>query len=183
LGLLLLVIFDLSYSQMQFLSADDPAGRDRHWMDLCIRLAERAQAAGEVPVGAVVVQGDRLVSLGFNQREASQDPCGHAELFAIRAAATSLGSWRLSGCTLYVTLEPCAMCAGAMVLGRISRCVYGCADPKGGFLGSLGDLSRWPGLNHRFEVQGGVEADRCSAQLKSFFKNLRSKRIKGPSTP
>ena len=168
---------------MQFLSADDPAARDRHWMDLCIRLGERAQEQGEVPVGSVVVQGDRLVALGFNQRETAQDPCGHAELFAIRAAATSLGSWRLTGCTLYVTLEPCAMCAGAMVLARLSRCVFGCTDPKGGFLGSLADLSHWPGLNHHFDVQGGVEADRCSEQLRLFFKNLRSKRIKGSSNP
>jgi tRNA(adenine34) deaminase len=93
----------------------------------------------------------------------------------MRAAAKALGDWRLEGCTVYVTLEPCPMCAGAMVLARIERCVFGCTDPKGGFLGTLADLSTFPGLNHRFEVVGGVLADTCSAKLKDFFRALRAR--------
>lgn len=142
-------------------------------MALALREAERAAELGEVPVGAVVTLGDQVVSAGHNLREADQDFSAHAEFVAMRRAAARLGSWRLVGCTVYVTLEPCAMCAGAMVNARVHRCVYGAADPKGGFLGSLGDLSDHPGLNHRFEVQAGVLDEACAQVLKRFFRTLR----------
>lgn len=138
-------------------------------------LADEAALAGEVPVGAVVVFEDRVIGRGRNRREADQDPTAHAELLAIREAALVLGSWRLAGCRVYVTLEPCAMCAGLMVLSRIESCVFGCADPKGGYLGTIADLSAVPQLNHRFEVIAGVEAEACSHRLRSFFRALRSR--------
>jgi tRNA(adenine34) deaminase len=122
----------------------------------------------------VVVREGTVLARAGNLREGQSDPTAHAELLALREAARALGSWRLAGCRVYVTLEPCAMCAGAMVLARIESCVFGCADPKGGFLGSLGDLSRWPGLNHRFEVVPGIlEAD-CAEQLRAFFRARRT---------
>lgn len=143
-----------------------------------LALAGQAAALGEVPVGAVIVTGEgELIGAGQNRREVDQDPTAHAEMFAIREAATKLAAWRLVGCTLYVTLEPCAMCAGAAVLSRIGRLVYGAADPKGGFCGSpgaLGDLVRHPQLNHRLEVLGGVLAEESSRVLQSFFAGLRS---------
>lgn len=135
--------------------------------------ADEAAVLDEVPVGAVIVKDGEIVARAYNLREQAQDPTAHAELIAIQRAAAALGSWRLEGCTVYVTLEPCAMCAGAMVLARVERCVYGCADPKGGFLGTLGDLSSQPGLNHRYEVVSGVLADECSERLTSFFRALR----------
>lgn len=141
-------------------------------------LARQAAARGEVPVGAVVVTGTGgLVGSGQNRREIDRDPTAHAEMEAIRRAAAKLAAWRLAGCTLYVTLEPCAMCSGAAVLARIERVVYGAADPKGGFCGSpeaLGDLVRHPRLNHRLEVRGGVLAEESSALLKGFFAALRA---------
>lgn len=146
-------------------------------MVLALQEAASAALLGEVPVGALVVRdadGVVLAAAG-NRRESDKDPTAHAELLAIRAAARALGDWRLDGCTVYVTLEPCAMCAGAMVLSRIRRCVYGCTDPKGGFLGTLGDLSQVSALNHRFEVVPGVEAEAAAAQLRSFFRRLRGK--------
>lgn len=143
-----------------------------------LALAGQAAATGEVPVGAVIVTaGGDLVGSGQNRRELDRDPTAHAEMRAIREAATALGAWRLTGCTLYVTLEPCAMCAGAAVLARIRRLVYGAPDPKGGFCGSpdsLGDLVRHPRLNHRLEVEGGVLAEESSARLKEFFAGLRA---------
>jgi tRNA(adenine34) deaminase len=138
--------------------------------------ADEARRRGEVPIGAVVVRDGEILAEGYNLREAWHDPTAHAELIAIRRAADRLGSWHLDGCTVYVTLEPCAMCAGAMVLARIERCVFGCSDPKGGFLGTLGDLSAWPGLNHRFEVVAGVEEQACRERLQGFFRDLRSKK-------
>lgn len=143
-------------------------------MRRALALAALAAEAGEVPVGAVVVHEGVELAVGANTRETRADPCGHAELNALRAAAVARGHWRLDGCTVYVTLEPCAMCAGAMVLARIDRCVYGAADPKGGFLGTVGDLSAHPRLNHRFAVTSGVLAAEASGQLKSFFARLRS---------
>jgi len=145
------------------------------FMEAALVLADAGAALGEVPVGAVVVKEGRIVASAHNRRELDSDPAGHAELIAMRAAATALGDWRLEGCTVYVTLEPCPMCAGLMVLSRIERCVYGCTDPKGGFLGTLEDLSSYPGLNHRFDVVDGVLADVCSARLKSFFRALRAR--------
>ena len=137
--------------------------------------ARAAAAAGEVPVGAVVVDGaGEILARAGNRREAEQNPLAHAELLALSAAARAAGSWRLAGATLYVTLEPCAMCAGAIVLARIARLVYGAADPKAGFCGSLGDLVRDPRLNHRAEVLGGVLAEESGALLKGFFAGLRA---------
>lgn len=144
-------------------------------MKEALALADSAAALGEVPVGAVVVHEGRVIGRGYNLRETEQDPTVHAELVAMREAARHLGTWRLSGCTVVVTLEPCPMCAGAMVLSRIDRCVYGCTDPKGGFLGTLVDLSRFPGLNHQFEVTPGVLADEASERLKRFFRDLRKR--------
>jgi len=137
--------------------------------------ARASAAAGEVPVGAVVVDGaGEILARAGNRREAEQNPLAHAELLALSAAARAAGSWRLAGATLYVTLEPCAMCAGAIVLARIARLVYGAADPKAGFCGSLGDLVRDPRLNHRAEVLGGVLAEESGALLKGFFAGLRA---------
>jgi tRNA(adenine34) deaminase len=143
------------------------------FMKQALEAAAVASARGEVPIGAVVVSDGAVVATGYNLRESWQDPTAHAELLAIRGAAEALGSWRLEGCTVYVTLEPCAMCAGAMVLARVERCVYGCRDPKGGFLGTLYDLSSDPRLNHRFEVVSGVLEQACSDVLKDFFRKLR----------
>lgn len=145
-------------------------------MRRALEVAAKAAEAGEVPVGAVIVCGGEEIAVGDNTRERLQDPCGHAEVNALRAAAHKRGHWRLDGCTLYVTLEPCAMCAGAMVLARIDRCVYAAADPKGGFCGTLGDLSAHPRLNHRFAVTSGVLEPEAAAQLKGFFATLRRQR-------
>ncbi len=142
-------------------------------MQAALREAERAALRGEVPVGAVVVYDGRILAAGHNQREASQDFSTHAEFVAMRRAAEALGSWRLVGCTVYVTLEPCAMCAGAMINARIARCVYGASDPKGGFCGTLGNLADHAGLNHRFEVTGGVCEQASAELLTRFFRALR----------
>ena len=148
----------------------------QQFMNEALDLAAEAASLGEVPVGAVVVRDGEIIARGFNRREMDQDPTAHAELLAMREASRVLGSWRLEDCTVYVTLEPCSMCAGAMVLARIDCCVYGCTDPKGGFLGTLEDLSHDPRLNHVFDVVAGVEAERCSKVLKDFFKALRSRK-------
>jgi len=138
--------------------------------------ARRAASIGEVPVGALVVSAEgELLARGHNRREVDQDPTAHAELLAIREAARRTGSWRLEGATLYVTLEPCAMCAGAIVLARIGRLVFGANDPKAGFCGSLGDLVREPRLNHRPEVAAGVLDEECGDLLRSFFSELRGR--------
>jgi tRNA(adenine34) deaminase len=164
---------------------DIPSDSDERWMRRALAVAGEAAAAGEVPVGAVVVVSEGVLgsgsagpapielAVGANTRERASDPCGHAEINALRAAAAARGHWRLDGCTIYVTLEPCAMCAGAMVLARIDRCVYAAADPKGGFLGTLGDLAAHPGLNHRFAVTAGVLENEASEQLRAFFKERR----------
>lgn len=149
---------------------------DSRWMQRALERAAEAAQAGEVPVGAVIVAEGTLLAEAANTRETAQDPCGHAEVNALRAAARARGRWHLEGCTVYVTLEPCAMCAGAMVLSRIDRCVYAARDPKGGFLGSLGDLSQHPGLNHRFLVQSGLAEAEAAAQLKGFFAARRSRK-------
>ena len=138
-----------------------------------LALARRAGERGEVPVGAVIVRGDQSLAQTSNSTLGDQDPTGHAELSAIRKAAELLGSWRLEGCTLYVTLEPCAMCAGAVVLARLDRVVFGAWDPKAGMAGSVGDLLRHPKLNHRPEVLGGVLEAECGALLKGFFAERR----------
>jgi tRNA(adenine34) deaminase len=138
-----------------------------------LRLARAAGEAGEVPVGAVALHEGRAVGRGANRREADRDPTAHAELVAIREAARTLGRWRLTGVTLVATLEPCAMCAGALVLARVDRLVYGASDPRAGAVGSLLDLSTDPRLNHRFPVERGLRADECAALLREFFQARR----------
>ena len=142
--------------------------------------ARRALFHGDVPVGAVVVKEGVVIARGRNARERDRDPTAHAEIVAIRRAARRIGSWRLSGCTLYVTLEPCAMCAGAMVLARLPRLVYGAADPKAGFAGSCGDLVRNPRLNHRIDVTKDVLAAECGRMLVEFFRERRAKKTRPP---
>ena len=144
-------------------------------MARALRLAARAERLHEVPVGAVVVKDGRIIGRGFNQREGKNDPLHHAEMASIRQASRHLKSWRLSGCVLYVTLEPCAMCAGASVNARIAKIVYGCADPKGGYVASLGAIASDPRLNHRCQVQGGVLEAECAGILRRFFRARRGK--------
>lgn len=146
---------------------------DELWMSEALCEAQRAMARDEVPVGAVVVREGLVIARGYNRRETDCDPLAHAEVIALRAAARHLGSWRLSDCSLYVTLEPCAMCAGALVNSRVKRLVFGAFDPKAGFCGSLGNLVCDPRLNHRLEVRSGVLASEASQLLKSFFAALR----------
>lgn len=146
---------------------------DELWMQQALDEARLASAAGDVPVGAVVVHGDELVGRGRNRRELDQDPCAHAEIEALRSASRTLGHWRLIDATVYVTLEPCAMCAGALVLARVARVVYGCRDPKAGAVESLFEIGRDPRLNHRFEVTAGVLEEACSTLLKAFFRARR----------
>jgi len=145
-------------------------------MQEALRLAREAGDRGEVPVGAVALHEGRVVGRGANARESANDPTAHAELMAIQAASQTLGRWRLTGVTLVVTLEPCAMCAGAMVLARIDRLVFGAGDPKAGAVGSLMDLSADARLNHRFAVERGVRAEECGAILKEFFRARRGAR-------
>lgn len=149
---------------------------DAVYMSLAIEQARLAAAEGEVPIGAVLVCDGAVVAHGRNARESAADPTAHAELIAIREGAERLGRWRLSGCTLYVTLEPCPMCAGALVNARIDRLVYGASDPKAGAVGTLYDLSADPRLNHRFEVTACVLGDECSRLLTEFFRGLRASR-------
>ena len=146
---------------------------DKRMMRLAIQEARSASAWDDVPVGAVVAQGGTVLGRAGNSRERKQDPTAHAEILALRAAASRLGTWRLEGCTVYVTLEPCAMCAGALVLARVHRLVYGAADPKAGFVGSLGDLVRDRRLNHEIEVESGVLEFDCGELLRQFFRDHR----------
>ncbi|MET1248355.1 tRNA adenosine(34) deaminase TadA [Sporolactobacillus sp. STCC-11] len=151
---------------------------DERFMEVAIAEARKAEEIGEVPIGAVIVQGGEVIARGYNRREQLQQPTAHAELMAIEAASRKLGTWRLSGCTLYVTLEPCPMCAGAIVLSRIDRLVYGAADPKAGCAGTLMDLIQEPRFNHRAEVVAGVLGDRCGRMLSDFFRKLRKRKRK-----
>jgi tRNA(adenine34) deaminase len=145
------------------------------WMEEALALAGKAAADAEIPVGAVMVDRDgNIIGRGSNRRE-SGDPLGHAELIAIAEAARAIGSWRLEGTTMVVTLEPCAMCAGALVNARVARLVFGAYDPKAGFCGSLGNLVQDPRLNHRLELEGGYMAERSRALLRTFFRDLRQR--------
>ena len=135
--------------------------------------ARRCLEWGDVPIGAVVARDGEVLAAAGNERERRGDPTAHAEVLALREAAASLGTWRLEGCALYVTLEPCAMCAGAIVLARLPRLVFGAADPKAGFAGSLGNLVHDPRLNHRAEVVGGVGAEESAELLRAFFASRR----------
>ena len=146
---------------------------DTRWMRRALELAARAEAEGEVPIGAVVVSEGVIVGEGWNRPIATHDPTAHAEMIALRAAAARIGNYRLTGAVLYVTLEPCAMCAGAMVHARLARVVYGAADPKAGAAGSVFDLLRSPRLNHIVEVTGGVLAEEGGAKLTEFFRARR----------
>jgi len=146
---------------------------DAKWMREALVEARQAASLGEVPVGAVVVRADEIVGRGHNRREIDGDPVAHAEIVAIRQAAEAVGNWRLTGCSLYVTLEPCAMCAGALVNSRVERLVFGTGDPKAGYCGSLGNLVEDPRLNHRLEVTEGVLSEECSEVIQRFFSKLR----------
>ena len=146
---------------------------DQVWMMEALAEARRAAGIGEVPIGAVVVRDGVVVGRGHNRREIDGDPLAHAEILAIRQAASVAGGWRLSGCTMYVTLEPCAMCAGALVNSRVERLVYGAPDPKAGYCGTLGNVVQDPRLNHRLEVTAGVLESESAALLRGFFASLR----------
>ena len=148
-------------------------GRDEHFMRLAMREAERSAGHGDVPIGAVVVREGEVIGSAGNERELRGDPTAHAELLALRQASHTLGGWRIPGSVLYVTLEPCAMCAGAIVLARVPRVVYGALDPKAGAAGSVFDILGEPRLNHRPRVDGGLLADDAAALVESFFAARR----------
>ena len=148
---------------------------DIHFMEEAIKEARKAFEKDEPPVGAVIVKDGDIIARGHNLRESLQDPTAHAEMLAIRAAASKLGRWRLSDCALYVTLEPCIMCAGAMVLARLGRLVYGANDPKAGAVDSLMSLVSDPRLNHQIVVKSGVLAEECGDMLRDFFSSRRQK--------
>lgn len=158
----------------------DPGARWQDAMREALALARTAEEQGEVPVGAVVIDpAGHVIGRGANRRELDADPTAHAEMVALRQAAKVRGSWRLNGCTLVVTLEPCPMCAGALVASRLERVVFGCRDPKGGAVTTLYAVPQDPRLNHRVEVEEGVLADACAAVLQGFFADLREQRRAG----
>ena len=160
----------------------DPADqreRDEQFMRVALEEAARAAARGEVPVGALVVRDGRVLARAHNLRESAQDPAAHAELIAVRKASARTGSWRLEGCTVYVTLEPCPMCAGLLVNARVPRVVWGAADPKAGAFVTLYRIGDDPRLNHRIDDVGGVLDEECAQALKDFFGAIRAKRRAG----
>jgi tRNA(adenine34) deaminase len=148
---------------------------DLEWMRLALEEARAAAADGDVPVGALVVRGDQIIGRGRNRREVDADPTAHAEIVALREAARADGVWRVLDCTMYVTLEPCAMCAGALVNARVPRLVYACDDPKAGAVRSLYTIGADGKLNHTFEVVPGVLAEECAGELRAFFASRRGK--------
>jgi tRNA(adenine34) deaminase len=152
--------------------------KDYYYMELALKEAEKAAAIGEVPIGAVLVRDDEVIAKAHNLRESEQRAVAHAELLAIDEACKKLGAWRLEGTTLYVTLEPCAMCAGAIVLSRVERVVYGAPDPKGGCAGTLMNLLKEERFNHQCEVEPGIKEEACKAILSGFFKDLRDRKRK-----
>jgi tRNA(adenine34) deaminase len=157
------------------MTTEEPS-EDERWMRLALDEADAARAEGEVPVGCVVVDEEgRAIGRGHNLRETLADPTAHAEMLAVREAAARMLTWRLDGATVYVTMEPCAMCSGALVHARVRRVVYGCADPKGGALDTMFGIGRDGRLNHRFEVLAGVLEDDCAQRLRSFFADLRTR--------
>ncbi|MET0307003.1 MAG: tRNA adenosine(34) deaminase TadA [Solirubrobacterales bacterium] len=157
----------------------DVTEEQRRMMGLALECASGAEAHGDVPIGAVITRGGEPLSAAGNERELRRDPTAHAEILAIRAASEALGGWRLPDTTLYVTLEPCAMCAGAIVLARIPTVVYGAPDPKAGAAGSVLDVLAEPALNHRPDVIGGVLEEECAALLRAFFASRRASRPAG----
>jgi tRNA(adenine34) deaminase len=169
---------DDEFLEEMFDESDVPAipglNSDEYFMRQALKLAEQAYANQEVPVGAVVVYEGRVIGKGYNQRQSLNDPTAHAEVLAITAAASSLGDWRLSGATLYVTLEPCIMCSGAIILSRVDRVVYGASDPKAGAVESLYKLLSDDRLNHRPQLTSGILAAECSAILTDFFRQQRA---------
>ncbi|MBM7606750.1 tRNA(adenine34) deaminase [Metabacillus crassostreae] len=151
---------------------------DQYYMKMAIEEAKKAKELGEVPIGAVIVLNDQVISTAFNLREKEQRSIAHAEILAIDKACQELETWRLENATLYVTLEPCPMCAGAIVLSRIKRVVYGAADPKGGCAGTLMNLLQDERFNHQVDVLSGIEAEHCGKMLSDFFKELRTRKKK-----
>ena len=151
----------------------EPTKSDEGWMRQALEMARRAEAAGEVPIGALVVVDGRLAGRGWNRPIATVDPTAHAEMEALRMAARAVGNYRLPGAELYVTVEPCAMCAGALVHSRVARLVYGAAEPKSGAVESAGRVLDLPGLNHRVAVTSGVLADECAERMVAFFASRR----------
>jgi tRNA(adenine34) deaminase len=154
------------------LTSENP-GDDERIMRLALEMARGCLDHDDVPIGAIVTRDAEVLAAAGNQRELANDPTAHAEILALRAAAAKVASWRLEGCTLTVTLEPCAMCAGAAVLSRLDRVVFGAADPKAGFAGSLGNLLQDPRLNHAVSLTDGVLADECGDLLRTFFRERR----------
>jgi tRNA(adenine34) deaminase len=152
----------------------DQDALDQRYMQEAVRLAAEALESDDVPVGALVVKGGRVIGRGWNQREHLQDPTAHAEMLALTAAAQAVGHWRLEGCTLYATLEPCPMCAGAIVLARVPRVVFGAYDEKAGACETLYRITTDPRLNHRAETLGGVLAEPCAELLRAFFRRKRA---------
>ena len=170
---------------------DSTQALDEKFMREAIKQAKKALALGEVPIGCVIVYEGKIIARGYNRRKTDRNTLAHAELQAIKKASSRLGDWRLEGCTMYVTLEPCQMCSGAMLQARMDKVVYGCANPKAGCAGSVINLLEMPGFNHMVKTEGGVLEAECSALLKNFFKELRA-RLKeekagaeaaGPVTP
>ena len=147
--------------------------KDKHFMQLAIEQAQIAEENGDVPIGAVIVYKNQIIGKAYNQREQLKDPTAHAEIIALTQAASFMENWHLNGCTMYVTLEPCPMCAGALVLSRMDRLCYGCSDPKSGACGSLYNIVQDQRLNHRVEVTGGVMEKQCRQQLQKFFAKRR----------
>jgi tRNA(adenine34) deaminase len=148
---------------------------DEYWMQEAIQQARLAESLGEVPIGAIIVRDGAVVGIGYNLRETNRDPTAHAEMIAIRQASETLQAWRLLGCTLYVTLEPCPMCAGAILQSRVERVVYGASDPKAGCVGTLMDLLQDSRFNHVSPWKSGVLHEECAVLLSDFFRRLRSR--------
>lgn len=146
------------------------------FMEEAIKEAQKAAALGEVPIGAVVVRDGQIIGRGHNMREINNDPTGHAEILALRDAGQNIGGWRLEHCTLYVTMEPCPMCCGAMINSRIHTVVFGASEPKFGSAGSQLNLLQFPGFNHNVHIVGPIDQERCSSLMKQFFADLRQKR-------
>jgi tRNA(adenine34) deaminase len=154
-------------------AADMQPGEDAVWMELALEQAALAAASGEVPVGALVIKDGEIIGQGHNRNLLDSDPTAHAEIIALRQAAARLGNHRLTGCTMVATIEPCSMCAGALIHARIARLVYGASDPKAGAAGSTLQVINHPSLNHRMEVTAGVLAEKCSEILQKFFRQKR----------
>jgi len=149
---------------------------DERFMRMAVEAAKIAEDNGDIPIGAVIVLENKIIAKAYNQREQLADPTAHAEIIALTQAAAALENWHLNGCTMYVTLEPCPMCAGALVLSRMDRLVYGCDDPKSGACGSLYNIVADERLNHRLEVTSGVLAEQCKEQLQNFFQQRRNEK-------